>query len=98
MQILDPAGIVPRGVEYVHWKSASSRHPDSFSEGDITDELITAIQNSRQPPMETIGFLKMSHGEPCTVNGKESPCFLFARKFLSGSVQALHKMKHVLGY
>ena len=96
--MLDPLGVIPRGVEYVHWRSSSARHPDTFSKREIAEDLLKAIQISRKPPVETIGFLKMSKGELCTLNGQEAPCFLFARKFSADAVPVLSQLQHVLGY
>lgn len=98
LPILDPKRVVPRGVEYVHWRYSTSRHPLTYGPTDITPDFLRAIQKSRNPPVETIGFLKMSRNEPCTVNGVPSHCFLFARKFAPNVVETIIQMKDVIGY
>eukprot|EP00271_Cylindrocystis_brebissonii_P004238 TRINITY_DN15877_c0_g2_i1.p1 TRINITY_DN15877_c0_g2~~TRINITY_DN15877_c0_g2_i1.p1 ORF type:complete len:368 (-),score=16.13 TRINITY_DN15877_c0_g2_i1:635-1738(-) len=98
LPLVDPDRVVRRGVLYVHWRYSSSRHPMTYDEPDISEEFLRAIQESRRIPPETIGFMKMSAAEPCTLNGRPHPCFLFARKFAPTSLSVLKRMKSVLGY
>ena len=56
------------------------------------------VQESETPPIETTGFLRVSRSLPCTLNGKPAPCFLFARKFGEGAIEALTELKDVIGY
>lgn len=96
--LADSKNVERRSVEFVHWLSSSARHPTSFGREAVTEKFIRGIQESRRPPTETIGFLRMSKSEPCTVNGQPRHCFLFARKFDTSSIQSFFELSHVLGY
>ena len=57
-----------------------------------------AVQRSELPPAETVGFLKVSPVRPCTVAGRPTHCFLFARKFPRESVWSFLALKDVIGF
>lgn len=96
--MLDPARVMMRGVEYVHWRYITSRHPMTYTKEDVTLELIRSIQESTRPPVEIVGFLQLRHHPQCKLNGRPHPCFLFARKFAPDAVDSMRTMGQALGY
>lgn len=98
LAIHDPSHVSPRGVLYVHWAAAVSRHPASYKPRDLTPEFMRRIQEDSMVPTETINVLTMSVSRPCTLGGERIHCFLFARKFEPQTIYAFLQLSNVVGY
>ncbi|CAI7782742.1 unnamed protein product [Closterium sp. NIES-54] len=98
LAMLDRKAVEPRSVLYVHWFTSSSSHPMSYNTSQVTREFILSLQRSRFPPAETVGYLKQSPSRPCTVAGRPTHCFLFARKFDQEAVPAFLALRDIIGF
>ncbi|GJP51066.1 hypothetical protein CLOM_g10235 [Closterium sp. NIES-68] len=98
LALLDKDAVEPRSVLYVHWFTSSSSHPMSYNTTQVSREFILSLQRSRFPPVETVGFLKVSPSRPCTVAGRPTHCFLFARKFDQDAVPAFLALRDIIGF
>lgn len=97
--LLDPDFVEPRSVSFVEWPSILARHPTTFQMDRVKAELIKEIQARETPTEETVDWTwRMSRSDPCQLNGKQAPCFLFARKFPPQTVPALLDLGEHLGY
>ncbi|XP_072964705.1 glycosyltransferase BC10-like [Typha angustifolia] len=72
-----------KSITYTDWR-ANKPHPESFGRGDVNVELFKRIRDSAN----------------CTYNGSPSRvCFLFARKFLPDTLDALMSLSpQVMGF
>lgn len=93
-----PSEVANRTVFWVNWAAAGDRyHPPLYRYANISGALIREIK------AQTIfyPFLnKSSEGIQCrNVEGKSTPCYLFARKFAPGTLKPLLRIsKEVMGY
>ncbi|CAI5517688.1 unnamed protein product [Closterium sp. Naga37s-1] len=104
-----PHQVANRSVMSVDWQRKTG-HPHTYLPRDISPESIRSIQeewheNQKRPysqpmfllPKESQQFV-MSNRR-CTVSGENATCWLFARKFIGLSLQALMNLpSDVLGY
>lgn len=99
VSVMDPQNVEPRSVSFVEWANIFARHPSTFSSSRVSRELIRHIQSRETPTEETVSWtFRQSQSAPCELNGKQAPCFLFARKFHPDTLAQLMEMGEELGY
>ncbi|CAA2950492.1 uncharacterized protein LOC111412154 [Olea europaea subsp. europaea] len=86
--MLDPAGIANWSVTHVDW-SEGKWHPRSYRAQDVTYELMSNIISITANLHVTSDEMKEIQIKPCLWNGRQRPCYLFARKFLPQTLDKL---------
>jgi len=81
MHMMDPGHISNWTVTHVDW-SEGKWHPKSYEKADITEETLRSIQAIKNHEHITSDGHPVRTVLPCMWNGRQQPCFLFARKFL----------------
>ncbi|XP_075512916.1 glycosyltransferase BC10-like isoform X1 [Primulina tabacum] len=89
--MFDPAGVSNWSVTHVDW-SEMKWHPKSYRAQDITYELIRNITSIVDSVHATSDKRREIQISPCMWNGKQRPCYLFARKFLPETLDNLMKL------
>ncbi|XP_002967705.2 uncharacterized protein LOC9631057 [Selaginella moellendorffii] len=89
--IMDSAGIANWTVTHVDW-SEGKWHPKSYTKADVTAEKLRQLQMIDEYVHKTSTAKAVVTRTPCIWNGERRPCFLFARKFLPETAQALLKI------
>ncbi|PKA52906.1 hypothetical protein AXF42_Ash001887 [Apostasia shenzhenica] len=86
--MIDPAGIANWSVTHVDW-SEGKWHPKAYRAEDITFELLKNITSIDEHYHITSDEKKVEMIKPCLWNGKQTPCYLFARKFYPETLEKL---------
>ncbi|GAA0163197.1 transferase [Lithospermum erythrorhizon] len=86
--MFDPTGISNWSVTHVDW-SEGKWHPKSYTAEDVTSELMQNITSVWDSMHVTSDEKKEVQIKPCLWNGDPRPCYLFARKFLPGTLDNL---------
>ncbi|CAI7821034.1 unnamed protein product [Closterium sp. NIES-53] len=97
-QMLDPGGVEPRGVTFLHWQPTAGRHPLTITPEQLTPDFLRSVQRTRLPPKEAIGFLRVPAPRLCQLAGRPTHCFLFARKFNASTIPTLLALSPALGF
>ncbi|XP_024959785.1 uncharacterized protein LOC112500517 [Cynara cardunculus var. scolymus] len=79
--MFDPTGIANWSVTHVDW-SERKWHPKSYVQKDISYQLIRNLSSIKESVHETSDAKRETTVIPCMWNGRNRPCYLFARKFL----------------
>ncbi|GJP43107.1 hypothetical protein CLOM_g2604 [Closterium sp. NIES-68] len=96
--MLEPSAVEPRGVTFLHWQSAFSKHPLTITPAQLTPDFLRSIQRTRLPPKEAIGFLRVPPARLCTLAGRPAHCFLFARKFNASAIPTFLALSDSVGF
>ncbi|GMI92396.1 hypothetical protein like AT4G31350 [Hibiscus trionum] len=86
--MIDPSGIANRSVTYVDW-SEGKWHPRSFRAQDITFEFLKNLASIDDSIRYTSDPKRRVITGPCLWNSVKRPCYLFARKFYSETLDRL---------
>ncbi|KAG0606244.1 hypothetical protein M758_9G125000 [Ceratodon purpureus] len=78
-------------VTHVDW-SEGKWHPKSYEKGDITEATLQSIQAIENHYHITSDGHPITTVLPCLWNGRQQPCFLFARKFLPETAEPLFEL------
>ncbi|KAF2580175.1 hypothetical protein F2Q68_00000910 [Brassica cretica] len=90
--MLDPGGISNWSVTYVDW-SERRWHPKTYRARDISLKFLKNITSDDvSVHVTSVGKRGEELRWPCTWNGIRRPCYLFARKFHSDSVNKLVRL------
>ncbi|KAF2611535.1 hypothetical protein F2Q70_00007885 [Brassica cretica] len=90
--MLDPGGISNWSVTYVDW-SERRWHPKTHRARDISLKFLKNITSDDvSVHVTSVGKRGEELRWPCTWNGIRRPCYLFARKFHSDSVNKLVRL------
>ncbi|KAH0906677.1 hypothetical protein HID58_038504 [Brassica napus] len=90
--MLDPGGISNWSVTYVDW-SERRWHPKTYRARDISLKFLKNItSDDMSVHVTSVGKRGDELHWPCTWNGIRRPCYLFARKFHSDSVNKLVRL------
>ncbi|XP_059645238.1 glycosyltransferase BC10 [Cornus florida] len=89
--MIDPGGMANWSVTYVDW-SEGKWHPRSYRAQDVTYELLKMITSTDDNLHVTSDQKKTAMINPCTWNGMQRPCYLFARKFYP---ETLDNLMHI---
>jgi hypothetical protein len=89
LYIMNPANLANWTVTHVDW-SERKWHPRSYTIADVKSlSKLHNIQNIKEHVHVTSDGRAIPTVKACLWNGKERPCFLFARKFLPETADAL---------
>ncbi|KAJ7520642.1 hypothetical protein O6H91_19G015200 [Diphasiastrum complanatum] len=88
LHIMDPGGLSNWTVTHVDW-SEGKWHPKSYKVEDVAAEKLRSIQAIDEHVHATSTLKGQVTTVPCMRNGQRRPCFLFARKFLPETADAL---------
>ncbi|XP_073052459.1 glycosyltransferase BC10-like isoform X2 [Primulina eburnea] len=87
-RMIDPSGISNWSVTHVDW-SEMKWNPKSYQAKDVTYELIRNITSIVDSVHVTSDAKREIQIQPCMWNGRQRPCYLFARKFLPETLEKL---------
>ncbi|XP_019454585.1 PREDICTED: uncharacterized protein LOC109355813 [Lupinus angustifolius] len=90
-QMVDPGGIANWSLTHVDW-SERKWHPKSYMTQDVTYELLKNITSIDVSVHVTSDEKREVQRWPCSWNGIQKPCYLFARKF---TPETLDKLLHL---
>lgn len=93
--LVDPGGIANWSVTHVDW-SEKKWHPKSYKAQDITYELLQNLTSIDVSVHVTSDEKRVVQKWPCLWNGKQRPCYLFARKFTPEALDNL--LNHFANY
>lgn len=88
LHIMNPANLANWTVTHVDW-SEGKWHPRSYATQDITPSRLHDIQTISEHVHVTSDGRGVQTVKPCMWNGRQRPCFLFARKFLPETADVL---------
>lgn len=88
LHMMDPSGIANWSVTHVDW-SEGKWHPKKYTKEDVNIKLLKSIQAIDKSVHVSSDLKKQVSRRPCMVNGKQKPCYLFARKFLQETLSIL---------
>ncbi|XP_073275947.1 glycosyltransferase BC10-like isoform X2 [Primulina huaijiensis] len=86
--MIDPSGISNWSVTHVDW-SEMKWNPKSYQSKDVTYELIRNLTSIVDSVHVTSDSKREIQIQPCMWNGRQRPCYLFARKFLPETLEKL---------
>ncbi|XP_075517485.1 glycosyltransferase BC10-like isoform X2 [Primulina tabacum] len=86
--MIDPSGISNWSVTHVDW-SEMKWNPKSYQAKDVTYELIRNLTSIVDSVHVTSDAKREIQTQPCMWNGRQRPCYLFARKFLPETLEKL---------
>ncbi|XP_076908464.1 glycosyltransferase BC10-like [Bidens hawaiensis] len=84
----DPIGVANWSVTHVDW-SERKWHPKSYEKKDISEQLLKNITSITESVHVTSEERPETTIIPCMWNGMNRPCYLFARKFLSETLDSM---------
>ncbi|BBN05427.1 hypothetical protein MPTK1_3g13010 [Marchantia polymorpha subsp. ruderalis] len=88
LHMVDPGGLSNWTLTHVDW-SEGGWHPKSYGKEDITVETLRHLQSIDEHVHVTSDAAATMTTVPCLWDGEHKPCFLFARKFLAETAEAL---------
>ncbi|KAG0603430.1 hypothetical protein M758_10G093800 [Ceratodon purpureus] len=89
LYIMNPANLANWTVTHVDW-SEGKWHPKSYTKEDVkSPSKLQQIQKIKEHFHVTSDGRAIRTVKPCLWNGQHRPCFLFARKFLPETADAL---------
>ncbi|KAL2608968.1 hypothetical protein R1flu_027541 [Riccia fluitans] len=91
LHIIDPTGTANRSLTYADW-SEGKRQPRSFGKDDLTPHEIMKMQVIDTVTHKTSENPAVVERTACMWDGKQHPCYLFARKFKPDALEVLEEM------
>lgn len=88
LHMMDPSGITNWSVTHVDW-SEGKWHPKMYNKKDVNIKLLKKIQAIDVSTHVSSDLKKQQTIRPCMVNGERKPCYLFARKYASETLNIL---------
>lgn len=87
-----PHHVANRSVMSVEWGRATA-HPETYESDSVTLELLRGLRQEMVDRKHK--NLKNPNERPCSHNGKQAFCWLFARKFAPSSIEKLLSLANI---